>query len=99
MTYSVRVLKRAQRDLQEIYDHVVREAPLHAGPFIDELLAAIESLATMPHRGAMPRDPVLRARGYRFLVRDPYLIFYKVKGREARVCRVLRGSRANRDLL
>jgi toxin ParE1/3/4 len=99
VTHSVRVLRRAQRDLQEIYDHIVREAPLRAGPFIDKLLAAIEALATMPARGAKPRDPVLRARGYRFLVHDPYLIFYKVKGREARVYRVLRGSRAHRDLL
>lgn len=99
MTHSVRVLRRAQRDLQEIYDHIVREAPLRAGPFIDKLLAAIETLATMPHRGARPRDPVLRARGYRFLTQKPYLIFYKVKGREALVYRVLRGSRVLRDLL
>jgi toxin ParE1/3/4 len=99
VTYSVRVLRRAQRDLQEIYDHIVREAPMRAGPFVDKLFAAIESLSTMPHRGAIPRDPILRARGYRFLVQDPYLIFYKVRGREARVQRVLRGSQAHRGLL
>ena len=99
MTHSVRVLRRAQRDLQDIYDHIVREAPMRAGPFIDKLIATIEALSTMPDRGAIPRDPILRARGYRFLVQDPYMIFYKVKGREARVHRVLRGSRAHRDLL
>jgi toxin ParE1/3/4 len=99
VTHSVRVLRSAQRDLQEIYDHILREAPMRAGPFIDKLIAAIESLSTMPDRGAIPRDPILRARGYRFLVQDPYLIFYKVKGRQARVHRVLRGSRAYRGLL
>jgi len=99
VTRSVRVLRRAQRDLQEIYDYLVLEAPLRAGLFIDKLLSVIESLSTMPERGAAPRDPILRARGYRFLIHDPYLIFFKVIGRQVRVYRVLRGSRAYRDLL
>jgi toxin ParE1/3/4 len=99
VTRSVRVLRRAQRDLQEIYDYIVREAPLRAGPFIDERIAAIESLSTMAARGANPRDPILRARGYKFLVHDPYLIFFKIIGRQVRVYRVLRGSRAHAGLL
>jgi plasmid stabilization system protein ParE len=53
----------------------------------------------MPDRGAKPRDPILRARGYRFLVHDPYLIFFRVVGRQVRVYRVLRGNRAHGDLL
>lgn len=99
MTYSVRVLRNAQRDLQAIYDYIVLEAPTRAGPFIDKLIEAIESLSTMPSRGPLPRDPVVRARGYRILVHDPYLIFFKIVGRQVRVHRVLRGSRAYRDLL
>ena len=47
MTRNVRVLRRARRDLQEIYDLVVREAPLRADPFIDRLLDAINSLSTL----------------------------------------------------
>src|SRR5882724_3057283 len=99
MMRSVRVLRRAQRDLQEIYDLVVREAPRRADPFIDGLLDAIDSLTTMSERGAIPRDEVLRQQGYRFLVHGPYLVFYKVLRRQVRVCRVLRGSRAYRSLL
>jgi plasmid stabilization system protein ParE len=74
-----------------------------AGPFLDKLLAAIEplidSLSEMPARGALPRDPIVRARGYRMLVHGPYLIFYKLAGRQVRVYRVLRGNRAYRDFL
>ncbi|HEX7836275.1 MAG TPA: type II toxin-antitoxin system RelE/ParE family toxin [Kofleriaceae bacterium] len=99
MTRSVRVLRRAQRDLQEIYDLIVREAPLRADPFIDGLLDAIDSLSTMAERGAAPRDEILRQQGYRFLVHGPYLVFYKVLKRQVRVYRVLRGSRAYRSLL
>jgi plasmid stabilization system protein ParE len=99
VTRSVRILRRAQRDLQAIYDYIVLEAPMRAGPFIDKLGDAIDSLSTMSDRGALPRDPIVRARGYRLLVHDPYLILYKVTGRQVRVHRVLRGSRAYRDLL
>ena len=99
MKRSVRILRRAQRDLQEIYDYVLREAPLRAGPFIDRMLDAIESLDAMAERGALPRDPGLRDRGYRVLVHESFLVFYKVRARSVRVYRVLRGSRAYRELL
>ena len=99
MTRSVRILRRAQRDLQQIYDLVVREAPLRADSFIDELLAAIESLSSMAERGATPRDEALKQKGYRFLVHGQYLVFYKVGRRAVRVYRVLRGSRAYHSLL
>jgi addiction module RelE/StbE family toxin len=99
MMRSVRVLHRAQRDLQQIYDFIAREAPRAADPFIDELLDAIESLSTMSERGASPRDETLKRQGYRFLVHRNYLVFYKVMRLQVRVYRVLRGSRAYRSLL
>jgi toxin ParE1/3/4 len=96
---AVRVLRRAQRDLQQIYDYAATEAPLHADAFIDRLLDAIESLEEHGERGPAPRDPVLRRRGYRYLIHGEYLIFYKVLPRQVRVCRVLRGRRAYQHLL
>jgi toxin ParE1/3/4 len=99
MTRSVRILRRAQRDLQQIYDFVVREAPLRADSFIDELYDAIESLSTLSDRRGIPRDPTLTQQGYRFLVHGRFLVFYKVLRRQVRVYRVVRGSRAYRGLL
>ncbi len=99
MKRTVRVLRRARRDLQEIYDFTLREVPVRAGGLLDGLLAAVESLATMGDRVARPRDQILRASGYRFLVHEGYLIFYKVVGRQVRVHRVLHGRRAYRDVL
>jgi len=98
MTYTVRILRRAQRDLQEIY-FLVREAPARAGSFVDELFDTIASLTAMAERGATPRDETLRRQGYRFLVHGRYLVFYKVQRRLVRVYRVLPGSRAYRGLL
>ena len=99
MKPAVRVLRRAERDLQAIYDLVAREAPLRADPFIDGLLAAIEALQEMADRGAAPRDPTLRGQGYRFLVHGRHLIFYKVLRAQVRVYRVVDGRRAYRGWL
>ena len=91
--YRVRVLRRAERDLVELRTYLDREAPHSAGHVLDDLLDAIESLARSPQRGARPRDERLRSRGFRFLVRRPYLIFFKVTGRRVWVYRVLHGRR------
>jgi toxin ParE1/3/4 len=96
---SVRLLRLARRDLQEIGDFLSREAPASAEPIIDRLFVAMESLENMAHRGAKPRDPILRAAGYRFLVEGTHLIFYKVAGRQVRVYRVLHAKRAYRGIL
>jgi toxin ParE1/3/4 len=96
---SVRVLRRARRDLQEIYDFVARETPVSADRIVDALFDAMASLETMADRGGRPRDPTLRATGYRFVVEGSYLVFYKVVGRQVRVYRVLHGRRRYRALL
>lgn len=99
MTYRVRIYRRAESDLQRLYDYVAREAPERAGPFIDELCDAIDSLDEHPHRGARPRDPLLRELGYRFLVHGDHLVLYLVSGQSIQVRRVVRGSRAYRNML
>ena len=99
MTHSVRVLRRARSDLREIETHLAREAPETVDELIDRLLEAIESLAELPLRGARPRNAALRARGYRFLVEEPYLVFYRIKGRQVRIHRVLHASRSYHGLL
>ena len=99
MKRAVRVLRRAQHDLREIYDYVAREAPLRADSFIDGFLDAIASLNELSERGATPRDEVLRQRGYRYLRYHEYLIFYKVLTRQVRVYRIVHAKRAYEHLL
>jgi plasmid stabilization system protein ParE len=99
VTYTVRVLRRAQRDLDEIARYVRRDSPDRAERLIDRLLDAIESLDRLPSRGASPRDPRLRRLGFRFVVEGSHLVFYKVVRTQVRVYRVLYGRRAYDDLL
>ncbi len=91
--HRVRVLKRAERDLVEVRHYLDREAPDSAGTVVADLLDAIEGLARSPERGARPRDERLRRRGFRFLVRQSYLIFFKVERSRVWVYRVLHGKR------
>ncbi len=93
-THRVRVLKRAESDLVELRSYLGHEAPESAGRIVGDLLDAIEGLARWPERGSRPRDEHLRRRGFRFLVRQPYLNFFKVSGRVVWVYRVLHGRRA-----
>ncbi len=99
MKSSVRILRRAAADLLEIRQYIDREAPSAAQAIIDRLLKKIAALSAFPAVGRMPRDDVLRARGYRVLVEGDYLIFYKVLQRHVRVHRVLHGRREYQDLL
>jgi toxin ParE1/3/4 len=99
VTYSLRFAPRADKDLAEIAEYLAREAPAVAVEFVERLLLAIESLSEHPARGARPRDPKLRSRGYRILMHDPYLVFYKVYRSHVRIHRVLHGSRSYFGLL
>src|ERR1035438_5717296 len=50
MEYLVEITPRAQSDLDEIYDHVVRAAPYRGPLWFDRFERAIQSLAGLPER-------------------------------------------------
>jgi addiction module RelE/StbE family toxin len=93
MKRSVRVLRRAQADLEEIHRYVARDRPDAAVRLIDRLLNRIEGLARFPDQGSVPRDDRLRALGFRALVEGEYLIFYKLVRTQVRIYRMLQGRR------
>jgi plasmid stabilization system protein ParE len=96
---TVRILRRAIGDLEEIRRYIERDRPDAARRLLARLLVVAESLAVNPERGAQPRDERLRELGYRFVPVRPYLLFYKVGRRVVRVYRVLHGQRRYEDVL
>jgi plasmid stabilization system protein ParE len=86
-------------DLEENGRYVQRDRPLAATRLVSRLLNAAESLTDHPDRGAVPRDQRLRQLGYRVVVVDPYVLFYKAGPRVVRVYRVLHGHRRFQSLL
>jgi len=96
---TVRILRRAQTDLEEIKRYIERDSPRRAEKFVSKLLDRIESLSTLPNAGILPRDETLRARGFLILIERQYLVFYKVLSKQVRVYRVLHGRRRYQHLL
>ena len=68
----------AKGDLREIAFGVyeVSKDPDTAVNFVMELEAHCSILNSQPESGAIPKDYVLKALGYRFLVYKHYLVFY-----------------------
>lgn len=91
---KVRLLRRAQADLESIERYLLTEAGSSvAARTVDRLLDVIETLEDHAERAATPRDERLRGLGFRYLVRRPYLVFFRIQPREVRVHRVVHGHR------
>ena len=99
MSYTVRILRRAENDLQDIYDRIASDSPRRAVEMVERILDRIESLNELPSRGAQPRAARLKKKSFRFLVEKPYHIFYKVGPSQVWVHRVLHGKRAYERIL
>jgi toxin ParE1/3/4 len=83
--FKVVITQAALNDLEEIVDYISREDPRAAQRVASDLLSRAESLAEMPRRGK-----AMRARpGVRRLVRNPYLIVYRID-EAAQAVKVLR---------
>jgi plasmid stabilization system protein ParE len=93
---KVRVLRRAQTDLLEIAAWLERERPLRMNRILDAVLNGLERF---PRMGQVARDPLLRRRGYRTLVRQGYVAFYRVERATVLGVRVLRERQSWKRLL
>lgn len=97
--YRTRYLPVAVDDLTAIYDWIANDHPSRALSFIDKIDKHIGHLATHPYLGRVPRDPKLRAFGYRVLIIEPYLVFYIIRKKTVEIHRVIHGSRQIRDVI
>lgn len=99
MKRTVRILRKAQADLEEIHRYLERDRPDAAQRLVNLLLNRIESLESFPMRGVLPRDDRLRTLGFRVLVEGEHLIFYKVVRSQVRVYRVIHGRRKYKHMI
>ncbi|MBR4332010.1 MAG: type II toxin-antitoxin system RelE/ParE family toxin, partial [Clostridia bacterium] len=78
MKWNVLMTDTAKSDLREIalylYDQS-GDAEI-AASFVTELQEQCLALESFPERGAIPKDYVLKALGYRYLAYKHYLVFY-----------------------
>lgn len=93
----------AKADLNHIIDY-----PPECGASVDAVKGylstikeAVLSLSSFPFRGSIPKARILKLQGYRFLVVENHLVFYKVSedGSNVIVYRILHQKTNYRHLL
>lgn len=93
MKYEVIILSAALTDLDDAFAYIAQDNREAARQILDKLMAAMRSLTEYPQRGANIKDHVLKRQGFRFLIAEPYMIFYRMEGQQVHVHRVLHGHR------
>ena len=97
--YEVRYLPTAEKDLNEIFDYILKDDPGAAAALFEKFDDAIAQLSYHPEMGVFPRDERLNSLGYRMLIIGKYLVFYVVKPKIVQIRRIIHGARQYRFLL
>ena len=101
MRFDVVLTDDAEQDLEQIYGHIARaDAPENADHVLGKLLENIESLATLPDRGSVPKElSFLGIQEYRQVFFKAYRIIYRVIRRQVVVYVIADGRRDMQSLL
>jgi toxin ParE1/3/4 len=97
--HTVRLLKIAEQDLQDIVSFVAADNVSAAISLAERVECDLQRLGPHPYLGKTPNDERLVALGYRVLTIDNYLVFYKVRGKTVLIHRILHGARDIPSLL
>jgi toxin ParE1/3/4 len=101
--YRVKFTSKTEEDLDEIYGYILGtlSAVIAADNLLDHIEKAIMGLREYPFSSPYVLDEVLKARGYRRLIVDNYLVFYLVDETEEEVVivRILYGASNYQDVL
>lgn len=91
--YDVRFLKDALEDLEEIILYIAQDSKSAALKMHDLIIEKANDLSTFPKRGRLVPDKKIADMGFRMIVVERYLIFYKISHNTVYIHRVLHGSR------
>ncbi len=91
--YNIRMYKSAIKDLEDIVDYINTLSQETALRQYDSIIKKIESLAEMPERCHLLKDPNLRLKGYRGLIVDNFVVFYIIKDSTVQIRRILYSKR------
>lgn len=79
--YQVILSSDANNDINQIVVFIVSESgsKTTAINYLGKFESSILSLNKYPERGSNPRYKILRNQGYKFVVVENHLVFYKIK--------------------
>ncbi len=101
MSVRIHYAPLAVQDMDEIWDYISFSLSnvMAANSMIDKLQASIEKLADFPQMGTPLKSIISTGSGYRFLVCESYIVFYREKEEDVYIDRVLYGKRDYLKLL
>ena len=97
--YNVNMLPIAREDVADIYYYIALDSLDAALSVTDNIMDKIDTLASFPSRCPLVPDGELAKQGYRMLIIDSYIAFFKVFETDVLVYRVLHGKRDYPQLL
>ena len=103
MKYKIVRTDKADEQLREIVFYIAEDSGSIdiALNYLDKIEAAINDLEDFPMSGSIPRYSILRKQGYRVLIVERHLIFYKVDDNKRIVIiyAIVDGRREYRNLI
>jgi plasmid stabilization system protein ParE len=88
---DVLLRRRAEIDLDEIWDYIAKDSPANANAVVTRVERAIDSLAINPTKGHTRDDS--RRPNFLFWYEKPYLIAYRYDEKTVYIERVIHGRR------
>jgi addiction module RelE/StbE family toxin len=98
-TCPIQYLPPAEKDLEELFSWIAQDYPSRAIKFLEKIDQKISRLSRFPFSGSIPKDLFLKRRGYRILIIEDYLIFYRFEKGKVWIYRILHGKRKYKFLL
>lgn len=103
MKYKIIRTDKADEQLREIIFYIADDSGSVdiALSYLDKIEAAIRRLEEFPMSGSIPRYSILRKQGYRVLIVERHLVFYKVNESEkiVTIYAVVDGRREYKNLI
>ncbi len=103
MKYKIIRTDKADEQLREIIFYIADDSGSVdiALNYLEKIEKAINRLADFPMSGTVPKYSILRKQGYRVLVVERHLVFYKINldEKEVIIYAVVDGRREYRNLL
>ena len=91
--YRVEITRTAERDIEAIYDFIVRDNPTAAREWVGAIERQISTLERSPARCPITPEAADLGREYRHLLYGPYRTIFRIEGARVIVVRVIHGAR------
>jgi toxin ParE1/3/4 len=103
MKYRILRTDKAEEQLREIIFYIADDSGSVeiALEYLDRIEAAINQLREFPQSGSIPRYSILKKQGYRVVIAERHLVFYKINEADKLIIiyAIVDGRREYRNLL